>query len=105
MPGEIVILVTTSSIREARSIGGRLVDENLVACANILPRIESIFSWQGKICREGESLMVLKTQAKHFKNIVKRVKSLHSYSVPEIIALPIIRGSKDYLDWIKKTTR
>ena len=105
MPKEIVILITTPSVKEARAIGRRLVEERLVACANILPRIESIFSWQGKICREGESLMVLKTRAARFNLIVKRVKALHRYSVPEIIALPIVRGSKDYLDWIQKTTR
>lgn len=103
--GEIVILITTPSVREARLIGGRLVEERLAACANIVPRIESIFSWEGKICKEGESLLFLKTRSKHFNGIVKLVHSLHSYTVPEIIALPIISGSKDYLDWIKNTTR
>jgi len=103
--GEIVVLITTPSVKEARAIGRRLVEERLVACANILPRIESIFSWQGKICKEAESLMILKTRSARFKRLVKRIKGLHSYSVPEIIAMPIVYGSKDYLDWIQKTTR
>ncbi|MBI3609795.1 MAG: divalent-cation tolerance protein CutA [Nitrospirae bacterium] len=105
MPNEIVVLITTPSSREARTIGRRLVEEKLAACANIIPQVESLFYWQGKICRERESLMVLKTRQSSFDRLVKRVKSLHSYSVPEIIALPIIRGSKDYLRWIRKTTR
>ena len=105
MPNEIVVLITTPSLREARTIGRRLVEEKLAACANIIPQVASVFFWQGKIRRERESLMVLKTQRSCFDRLAKRVKSLHSYSVPEIIALPIIRGSKDYLRWIRETTR
>jgi periplasmic divalent cation tolerance protein len=105
LPNEIVVLITTPSLREARTIGRRLVEEKLAACANIIPQVASVFFWQGKICRERESLMLLKTRQSCFDRLVKRVKSLHSYSVPEIIALPIIRGSKDYLRWIHRTTR
>lgn len=104
MPKEIVVLITTPSLREARTIGRKLVEEKLAACANIIPQVASLFYWQGKICRERESLMVLKTQQSCFDRLVKRVKSLHGYSVPEIIALPIIRGSKDYLRWIRNST-
>ena len=105
MPKEIVVLITTPSLKEARTIGRKLVEEKLAACVNIIPQIASLFHWQGKICRERESLMVIKTQRSCFDRLVKRVKSLHSYSVPEIIALPIIRGSKDYLRWIRTATR
>jgi periplasmic divalent cation tolerance protein len=105
LPKEIVVLITAPSLREARAIGRKLVEEKLAACANIIPQVASLFSWQGKIRRERESLMVLKTQQSCFDRLVTRVKSLHSYSVPEIIALPIIRGSKDYLRWIRNTTR
>jgi periplasmic divalent cation tolerance protein len=105
LPKAIVVLITTPSLREARTIGRKLVEEKLAACVNIVPQIASIFHWQGKICRARESLMVLKTQPSCFDRLVKRVKSLHRYSVPEIIALPIIRGSQDYLRWIHKSTR
>lgn len=105
MHKEIVVLITTPSSREAQTIGRKLVEEKLAACANIIPQVASLFSWQGKICREREFLVVLKTRQTCFDRLVKRVKSLHSYSVPEIIALPIIRGSKDYLRWIRNATR
>jgi len=101
LPREIIVLITTPSLREARAIGRKLVEEKLAACANIIPQLESLFSWKGKIRRERESLMVLKTTEACFARIEKRVKSLHSYSVPEIIAVPILRGSKDYLRWIR----
>ena len=105
MPKENVVLITAPSLREARTIGRRLVEEKLAACANIIPQVASVFFWQGKTRRERESLMVLKTQQACFDRLVKRVKSLHTYSVPEIIALPIVRGSKDYLRWIRQSTR
>jgi len=105
LPKEIIVLITTPSLKEARAIGRKLVEEKLAACANIIPRVASLFSWQGKICRARESLMILKTRQSCFNRLEKRVKTLHSYSVPEIIALPIIRGSKDYLRWIRNTTR
>jgi periplasmic divalent cation tolerance protein len=105
LPKEIIVLITAPSLREARAIGRKLVEERLAACANIIPQVASIFSWQGKICRERESLMILKTRQSCFDRLVTRVKSLHSYSVPEIIALPIILGSKDYLRWIRNSTR
>jgi len=105
LPKEVVVLITTPTIREARAIGKKLVKEKLAACANILPRIESVFFWRGRIRQEREFLVVVKTQRAVFGRLVKRVKSLHSYSVPEIIALSITRGSKDYLRWIRETTR
>lgn len=105
MTKAIVVFVTTPSLKEARTIGRCLVEERLAACANVVPRVESVFSWQGKICQERESFIVLKTRPSCFGRLVKRVQSLHSYSVPEIIALPILRGSKEYLRWIGETTR
>ena len=101
----VVIFVTTSSSAEAEKIGRALVAEKLVACANILSPVRSIYRWQGKICDEPEALMVLKTRSGQVKKIIQRVRALHSYTVPEIIALPIIAGSKDYLSWIREVTR
>ena len=101
----VVIFVTASSSAEAGKIGRTLVEEKLVACANIVPQVRSIYRWQGKICDEPEALMVLKTRSGQIQKIIKRVRSLHSYTVPEIIVLPISAGSKDYLRWIHEVTR
>jgi len=100
----VVIFVTTSSSVEAEKIGRTLVKEKLVACANILHPIRSIYRWQGKICDEPEALMVLKTRSGRIQKIIQRIRSLHSYTVPEIIALPIVAGSKEYLRWIHEVT-
>ncbi len=104
MSGTIVIFVTSSSIHEARKIGQTIVEEGLAACCNIVQPIESIFKWQGKLHIEGEVLMIFKTREDMFSNVEKRVKELHSYEVPEIIAVPVTQGSKSYLDWIVKET-
>ena len=105
MSDAVVILVTTPTIDEARKIGNALVEEKLIACANIIPQVESIFYWQDKVCNEKEALMVIKTKKKLIEKIIKRVKALHSYTVPEVIALPIIKGSKDYIKWVKEVTK
>jgi len=104
MPQTIVIFVTASSIEEARKIGQTLVEEGRVACCNIVQSVESIFKWQGKLNVEREVLMICKTREDLFNVVEKRIKQLHSYEVPEIIALPISQGSKSYLDWVMKET-
>jgi len=100
----IVILVTAMNVEEANKISKKLVEDKLVACVNILDQVKSIFRWEGKIDEAQEVLMIMKSRKDLFKKIVKVVKSLHSYSVPEVIALPVIDGNKDYLDWIKNST-
>ena len=105
MSNYIVIYITTGSINEAKKIGRTLVEEKLVACSNIISPIRSIYSWQGEICDDKEALMVLKTRKTLFKQIVNRVEDLHSYDVPEIIAMPIIEGSTKYLSWINEETK
>jgi periplasmic divalent cation tolerance protein len=102
---EIVVLITTPSKEEGEKIGRTLVEKKLAACANILSPISSIFAWQGKICHEQESLMILKTRKNCFPQLAEEVKRGHSYSVPEIIALPIVEGSLDYLNWIQENTQ
>ncbi len=104
MNNYIVIYITTGSVSEAKKIGSTLVEEKLVACSNIISPIRSIYSWQGKICDDKEALMILKTRKKLFSQIVKRVEKLHSYEVPEIIAMPVIEGSSKYLSWINEVT-
>jgi periplasmic divalent cation tolerance protein len=103
--GAIVVLITAASSKEARHIARRLVEEHLAACVNIVKGVRSCFFWQGKPQEEDETLLVVKTRAALFDRLAKRVKQLHSYTVPEIIALPIIKGSRDYLGWIQETVR
>lgn len=102
---EIVVFVTTPSQEEGEKIGRSLVEKQLAACANILPSISSIFSWEGKVNHERESLIILKSRKECFSELMEEVKRHHSYSVPEIIALPIIEGSLPYLNWIRENTR
>ncbi len=102
---EIVVLITSASKEEAEKIGQLLVEKRLAACANILPTMTSIFSWEGNICREEEVLMVLKSRREIFEALVETVKRHHSYKVPEIIALPIVAGSEDYLKWVREKTQ
>jgi periplasmic divalent cation tolerance protein len=104
-PACLVVFITTSSYEEARKIADTLVDRNKAACVNIVPNVNSLFRWKGKIEEAEESLMVVKTRAELFPDVVSLVKSIHSYEVPEIIALPIVEGNPDYLEWLKKETR
>jgi len=96
----IVILITAKDKKEATKIARGLLEAKLIACANIMQGVESLFWWQGKIDISQEVLLVLKTKKNLFKKVTSKVKSLHSYQTPEIIALPIVEGSEDYLGWI-----
>jgi len=97
----IVIFITTKNGREANKIATKLVEDKLIACANVIKGVHSIFRWQGKIDKANETLLILKSKKNCFSKIVKMVKKYHSYDVPEIIALPIVDGSRDYMNWIK----
>ncbi|MDD5648305.1 MAG: divalent-cation tolerance protein CutA [Dehalococcoidia bacterium] len=98
--GFTVVLVTASGLDEGNKITSILLDKRLAACVNIVPKISSLFWWQGKIDAADEVLLIIKTRASRVKDIVDAVKSVHSYSVPEVIALPVIAGNDDYLNWI-----
>ena len=100
-----VVFVTASNIKEARKIASVVVKERIVACVNIVKKIESIYWWQGKIEKSTEMLLIMKTKISLSKKLIKKIKSLHSYTVPEIIFLPIIEGNPDYLKWIEKETK
>ena len=100
----IIILVTAGSETEAEKIARALVEERLAACVNIVSPIRSIYRWEDKVQDDREWLLVIKTQSKYFAAIEARVKALHSYQVPEVIALPIVAGSEPYLDWLKSAT-
>jgi periplasmic divalent cation tolerance protein len=104
MPESLVVFVTCGSEEECLKIAHALVQERLAACVNLMSPIRSIYRWEGKICDEKEWLLVIKTQTARFDDLEKRVKALHSYSVPEIIALPIVTGSPSYLNWLEEMT-
>jgi periplasmic divalent cation tolerance protein len=96
----VVILVTASSVDEARKIADALVTKGLAACCNIIPAVRSIYRWEGKLCDDAEVLMVIKSRRDRFPQLASAVKSLHSYQVPEIIALPLVEGWPPYLKWL-----
>ena len=99
-----IVYVTTTNEKEAKKIAKALVEEKLAACINWFP-IKSIYKWKGKIQEEKEVAMVIKTQAKLVDKIIKRVKELHSSSIPCIISLSIEKGYKKFLEWIKEETK
>ena len=105
MSDPIVVLVTCGSEEEALEIARSLVDEHLAACVNLLPPVRSIYRWEGKIWDEEEWMLFIKTQEQRFEELERKVKSLHSYSVPEIISLPIVEGASSYLDWLMEMTK
>ena len=100
MTDKIVVLVTASSLRESKKIAKHLVDARLAACVNITAPAQSIYRWQGKVAEDKEFLLVIKSSRELFEEIKAAVAKLHSYSNPEIICLPIVDGSEDYLQWI-----
>jgi len=105
MSEPIVVLVTCGFEEEALKIANTLVEEHLAACVNLLSPIRSIYRWEGKIWDEKEWLLVIKTQRQRFEELENKVRSLHSYSVPEIISLPIVEGSSSYLNWLEEMTK
>lgn len=104
MSEAILVMVTCGNSAEAEAIATSLLEEKLVACVNIAGRIRSLFHWQGAIARESESLLLMKTRRECFDDLSRRVKELHSYEVPEVIAMPIMVGNPDYLAWINEST-
>ena len=101
----IVVLVTAKDKAEAQKIARGLLNAKLIACANIMEGVQSLFWWQGKIDEAGEALLIMKSKKTVFKKIVAKVKSLHSYDTPEVIALPIIDGNLEYLKWVDQSVR
>ena len=101
----LVVFVTVSGEEEGRKIARLLVGARKAACVNILPGVHSVFWWKGEIDDEQESLLIVKTKAALFREVVDLVKSAHSYEVPEIVAMPIVAGNEDYLEWMDQECR
>jgi periplasmic divalent cation tolerance protein len=100
------VLVTCATLPEARRIARTLVSKRLAACVNIiLSPAESFYTWKGKLEKAREYLLVMKTTAKRLADLEKEVRRLHSYDVPEFIALPIVAGSRDYLAWLQESVK
>jgi periplasmic divalent cation tolerance protein len=104
MNHELIVFVTTSSHNEAASIADALVSERLAACVNIVGAIESVYRWEGKVTHDHEALMIIKTTGERYDDLERRVRELHSYSTPEVVALRIQRGSEHYLSWLREST-
>ena len=101
----ITIFVTCASRKEAKKIADYLLKKRLIACANVTDNVTSLFWWKGKIDTSSETLLIMKTLRVRFAGIAKEIKRMHSYEVPEIIALPIEAGADDYLNWIRESTK
>ena len=99
--GFIAVHITTRDEAEARKLAGMLLEQKKAACVNIVPKISTLYRWQGKIESGSESLMIVKTKRSLLHDIIALVKASHSYEVPEIIALPIDGGSPEYLAWLE----
>ena len=104
MHGSVVVFITAATLAEARRLTETLLDERLVACVNILPQVESCYWWHGKKERAQEVLLIAKCRAARLDAIIARVKALHSYEVPEVIALPVTGGNPAYLKWLEEET-
>ncbi len=91
--------------KEAEKIAQTLVEGRLAACVNIIPRVNSFFYWEGKLCREKEAMILIKTTSQKSRIIMNKIKKVHSYKVPEIVFLKVDGGEKNYLDWVKRVIR
>ena len=99
----LIVHITASSREEAERIARALVEERLAACVNLIPGVTSLYTWEGKTCESSEVLLEAKTHASRFEDLSRRVRELHSYEVPEIVAFRVERGSGDYLEWVSRT--
>ncbi|MGB0722013.1 MAG: divalent-cation tolerance protein CutA [Gammaproteobacteria bacterium] len=100
----LVVLCTCPTVETARELAAQLVEERLAACVNILPGVESVYSWENRIARDDEVLMLVKTRSDRYPDLERRLHTLHPYELPEIIAVPVTQGLDDYLAWVAAET-
>ncbi len=105
MTDVVAVLVTVPDAGKAAELARALVEERLAACGNVIAGVRSIYRWEGKVQDEGEVLLVLKTARRRFPDLLARLRSLHPYEVPEILAIPVEEGNGAYLDWVDQSTR
>ncbi|HUA60224.1 MAG TPA: divalent-cation tolerance protein CutA [Verrucomicrobiae bacterium] len=101
MTDKIVVLSTCANAEEAERIGRLLVEQHLAACVNVLPEIRSIYRWKGAIESAGECLLLIKTARPKFASVSAELRKAHSYELPEVLAIPVLDGSPDYLEWLE----
>lgn len=100
----LIVLVTASSQKEAVRIGEEMVNAKLAACANVIPKIQSIYRWKGKTVKSGEALLILKSTELRYRALEKAIKSVHSYETPEIMAIQVREGFDQYMNWVRMET-
>jgi periplasmic divalent cation tolerance protein len=98
--GVAVVLMTAPDEVKAAELSRTLVEEGLIACANLVPRVRSIYRWEGKVCDEAETLVIMKCASDAFERLRQRVTALHPYTVPELLKLDVVEGHPPYLDWV-----
>lgn len=98
-----VVLTTASNLSQARRLANRLVRERAAACVNVVPKVDSFYWWKGKVERGAEVLLVIKTRKSRLELLNRRIHALHSYDVPEVLALPVSAGSPAYLRWLEES--
>ena len=98
---EFLVVYITASGENAQDLASVLVRENLAACVNRIPGIESTYTWEGRVEHDTEDLLIVKTRAGLFDRLKERVQAIHAYDVPEIIAVPVVEGSESYLEWME----
>lgn len=100
-----VVLVTAPDVEKAAQLARTLVEEQRIACANLVPQVRSIYRWKGEVCDEAEVLLIIKTRASTFESLRARIKELHPYEVPEILQLEVGAGHQPYLEWVLASVR
>lgn len=100
--GQLIVFITTASAEEGARLGRALLDERLAACVNTMP-VHSAYWWRGQIEEAAETLLIVKTADRHLDTLTAKVRAMHSYTVPEVVALPIAGGNADYLRWIEES--
>lgn len=103
MTDKIIVFINCSSLDEAENIGKYLVEKRLAACVNVIPTIHSWYWWKGKVTQDNEVLIIIKTSRQKFSELEKEVVRIHSYAVPEVVAVQIVEGSNNYLNWINNS--
>ena len=102
--GTVFVYITAKDFEQANRIGKTLVEERLAACANILGGMHSVYRWEGAVVEDNETVLIVKTVEQMVSKVTERVKEIHSYSIPCIVALPVVDGNREYLKWIEIET-
>ncbi|TKB93300.1 MAG: divalent-cation tolerance protein CutA [Nitrospira sp.] len=100
----VVVMVTTASQDEAMKIADHVVQSRLAACVSTIPTVRSTYWWEGKLMNDQESLLLIKTTSEKFSSLEETIRKIHSYKVPEIIAIPVCQGFPPYLEWVRRET-